>query len=195
MRVEELFIRVRHTLQDNDKAYWTDSELLDYYNECRDDMFRERKEEVSSATLILDPLKKEYDTSGIMRFISAKDDEDNDRPIYGLGDMNDLDVMGIEIVDYNKIKVNDPTVGSSIEILAVVKPRDSNLDNSVRVGDESAIKNYVLSKAYEKDTDMQNFGKAQYFNGKYMAIFKDLKGASAVGYRAKNEETTKSYFY
>jgi len=194
MRVEELFTNIRHTLQDQSKAYWTDTELLDYYNECKSDMARERQEEVSIATLILDPLKSVYNTDGILRFIEIKDDLGNTRPMYDLMEKND-DKLGVEIISYNKLGVNDTSIGSELYIMAVVQPKFDNLDNSVRAGDETALKSYVLSKAYEKDSDMQNFQKAQYFYTKYNEIFKDLMGAKSVGYKSRDDKTTTAYYY
>jgi len=82
MKVIELFSGIRNTLQDLDKTYWDDSELLGYYNECKRSMAAERLENKTTATLTLDPLKNEYDTSGILRYIYATDDLDNDRDLY-----------------------------------------------------------------------------------------------------------------
>jgi hypothetical protein len=65
----------------------------------------------------------------------------------------------------------------------------------VRVGDESALKYYILSKSYEKDSDVEHFNKSGYFYGKYMDSFKSLKDASSTNYRASDSDTTKSFFY
>ena len=195
MRVEELLVKARNTLQDQEKNFWDDSELLDYYNECKRAMTAERLENKTTATMILDPLQEEYDTSGIIRYISAKDDEGTDRPLYPDDGTGDDDNNGIIILDYNRVLVNDPTLGSNIIFKVVAAPADDNLGNTVRAGDEQALRYYILSKAYEKETEMENFQKASYFYSKYALAFKALKDASSSNYRTGKTNKTQSYFF
>lgn len=194
MRVEELFSSVRNTLQDHDKNHWDDSELLAYYNECKRTMAMDRLENKTTATLTLDPLINVYDTTGAVRYVRMKDDLDNKRPIYP----NDLtgadDEYGVIIQDYNRVYVNDPSIGTSIIMDIVAMPSDDNLSSNIRIGDENSFKYYILSKAYEKDSDMNNFQKSDVFYTKFYREFKKLKDANSVGY-TNAEIRTKSYFY
>ena len=195
MRVEELFSSVRDTLQDLDKNYWDDSELLSYYNECVRSMSAERLENKNTATLTLVPSQNEYNTSGILRYISAKDDTDTIRALYPDDSSGDDDSNGIVILDYNRIYVNSPDVGTTITLKVVAMPQDGNMTSIVRIGDETAIKYYILSKAYEKDSDMENFQKSAYFFSKYTMAFKQLSDASGRNYRTGIITTSKSYYY
>ena len=195
MKVNELLSSVRNTLQDSDKNYWDDSELLSYYNECKRSMAAERLERKTTATLILDPLKNEYDTSGILRYISAKDDNDTNRKLYPNDTSGDDDSEGIVILDYNRVYVNNPELGTSILLQIVAMPEEDNLGGLVRIGDENAMKYYILSKAYEKDTDMGNFQKSVHFYSKYSDAFKLLKDANSSNYQAGVTRASKSYYY
>jgi len=195
MKVIELFSGIRNTLQDLDKTYWDDSELLGYYNECKRSMAAERLENKTTATLTLDPLKNEYDTSGILRYIYATDDLDNDRDLYPNDKSGEDDVNGIIILDYNRIYINDPTVGSTVTIQIVALPDEDNLTSLIRAGDENALKYYILSKAYEKDTDMGNFQKSGIFYQKYEQLFKKLREANNANYRTNTIQTTKATYY
>lgn len=195
MKVSELFNIVRNTLQDNDKVYWDDSELLAHYNECKRSMTAERLEDKTTATLILDPLKNEYDTTGILRYISCKDDTGLTRKLYPDDESGDDDNNGIIIKNYDKVYVNDSTVGSILTFKIIAMPIEDNLTGDVRIGDENALKYYILSKAYEKDTDMQNFQKSTTFYSQYQQLFKHLKNASSANYRANIPQTTKALYY
>lgn len=195
MKVEELFSSIRNTLQDTNKTYWDDSELLSYYNECVRIMASDRMENKTTATLILDPIKNTYDTTGILRYIRCADSNGTSRPLYPDDNSGDDDTLGVVIENYNRVYVNDPSVGSTLTFNIVAFPDDSNLSSSVRTGDDTALKYYVLSKAYEKDADQENFQKASYFYGKHLNAFKDLKSASSANYQANTVNTTKCYFY
>ena len=195
MKVNELLSSVRNTLQDSDKNYWDDSELLSYYNECKRSMAAERLERKTTATLILDPLKNEYDTSGILRYISAKDDNDTNRKLYPNDTSGDDDSEGIVILDYNRVYVNNPEIGTLITLQIVAMPEEDNIGGLVRVGDENSMKYYILSKAYEKDTDMGNFQKSVHFYSKYEEAFKLLKDANSSNYQAGVTRASKSYYY
>lgn len=195
MKVIELFSEARNTLQDLDKNYWDDSELLSYYNECKRSMASERLENKTTATLTLDPLKEVYDTTGILRYISCRDNNDLERKLYPDDGTGDADLDGIIIEDYNRVKVNDPSKGTTLTFKIVAMPEDDNLQNIVRVGDENALRYYIISKAYEKDTDMENFQKSEYFYNKFVMNFKMLKDAANADYRTSAVSTTVSQFY
>jgi len=195
MIVEELLSAVRNTLQDSEKNYWDDSELLSYYNECKRSMAAERLENKTTASLTLDPLKNEYDTSGVLRYIRASDDVGTDRPMYPNDETGTDDTAGIIILDYNKIYVNDPTQATTLTLQIVALPNEDNLSGVVRAGDENAMKYYILSKSYEKDTDMGNFQKADTFYGKYMRLFALLKNASSANYTSGVVQRTESVYY
>ena len=195
MTVEELFSSIRNTLQDSAKTYWEDLELLDYYNECTKVMSAERLENKTTTSIALIPATFEYNTDGILRYISCIDNLSTDRLLYPDDGTGDDDVNGIIIKDNNRIYVNDPTVGTTLTMKIVSMPVDSTLLSTVRSGDESAIKYYVLSKAYEKDTDMEHFQKSGYFASKYKEAFKVLLDASSMNYKARERNVTQAYFY
>jgi hypothetical protein len=195
MNVTELLSRARDTLQDKDKTYWDDSELLSYYNECKRTMAYNRLENKTTATLTLDPLKSEYDTTGVIRYIKAIDDDSNVRTLYGNDGTGDDDIYGIILIDYNKVYINDSTIGTVITMDVIATPSDDNMSSIVRVGDEEALRYYILSKAYEKDSDMGNFQKSGYFFDKYNTLFRTLKKASSANYRASTVERTVSKGY
>jgi len=195
MIVQELLTHVRNTLQDQDKTYWDDSELLNYYNECKRTMSAERLEIKTKATLTLDPLVNEYKTDGILRYIKAKDDEDRVRPIYPNDDSGDSDDNGIIIKDYNLVYVSDPTIGSTITFEIVSLPAEDNLPNDVRLGDENAFKYYILSKAYEKESDMENFQKVEYFYQKYLREFAKLMDSASTNYKTATVMKTEANYF
>jgi len=195
MKVSELLAIVRNTLQDSDKTYWDDSELVSHYNECKRSMTAERLENKTTATLILDPLKNEYDTTGILRYVSAKDDTGLKRELYPDDESGENDSNGIIILSYNRVYINNPDVGTVVTFKIIAMPNDDNLTADVRIGDENALKYYILSKAYEKDTDMQNFEKASTFYRQYQILFTPLKKASSVNYIGDIVQTTTSTYY
>lgn len=195
MKVKELFSAIRNVLQDNDKDYWDDSELLDYYNECKRTMASERLEVKTTADMLLDPLQSDYSTDGILRYIKAKDDDGNERKLYPNDSSGDDDSYGVIIKDYNKVYVNNPELGTKIIFDIVTMPSEDNYESDVRLGDENAFKYYILSKAYEKETDMENFQKSEFFYAKYVKEFSRLISASSVNYRTSSVTTTEgSYF-
>ncbi len=194
MRVEDLLSMVRDVLQDHDKSHWDDSELLSYYNECKRTMAMDRLENKTTATLTLDPLKNVYDTTGAVRYIRMKDDLGNDRPLYANDLSGEDDGYGIIVEDYNRIRVVDQTIGTYIYMDIVAMPTFDNLSNIIRLGDENSFKYYILSKCYEKDSDMNNFQKSDVFYNKFYREFKKLKDANSTGYR-QEEIRIKPYFY
>ena len=195
MTVLDVLTAVRNVLQDQDKTYWDDSELLGYYNECKRTMAQERLEIKTTAILGLDPLENSYTTDGVLRYISAKDDEGNNREIYPNDGTGLDDAAGIIIKDYNKIYVNDPSIGSSITFEIVSLPSEDNINNDVRLGDENAFKYFVLSKAYEKETDMESFQKSEYFYSKYFREFQKLMSSASVNYKSATVSRTVCSFY
>lgn len=195
MKVKELFSSIRNTLQDNNKHYWDDSELLMYYNECVRHMTAERLEDKTTATMLLSGGKNEYSTDGILRYIKCVDSNGKERKLYQDDGSGDDDILGIIIKNYNRVYVNTPEDGVTITFTIVSMPLDSNVDSIVRIGDEQPIKYYILSKAYEKDADMENFNKSGYFYAKFIDGFRQLKNASSVNYMSGNVQSTKSYFY
>lgn len=195
MKVQELFSTIRDTLQDANKTYWDDSELLGYYNECVRYMSAERIEDKTTATILLDETRNTYDTSGILRYVKCVDNDNNARVLYQDDSSGDLDNLGVIIENYNRIYVNDPSVGASLIFTVVALPEDSNITSKIRVGDDLSLKYYILSKAYEKDSDMENFQKSSYFYSKFIEAFRQLRNSSSVNYRANNSNVVKSYFY
>lgn len=195
MKVNELFASIRNTLQDNNKEYWDDSELLMYYNECVRHMTAERLEDKTTATMLLSDGKFEYDTDGILRYIKCVDSNGKERKLYQDDGSGKDDELGIIIKNYDRVYVNTPADGVTVTFTIVAMPVDGNLTSRVRIGDEQPLKYYILSKAYEKDADMENFNKSGYFYAKFIDGFKQLKNASSVNYMSGNVQATKSYFY
>jgi uncharacterized protein YqkB len=195
MTVSTLLKSVRQVLQDYDKEYWDDSELLTYYNECKRTMAQERLEIKTTATLLLDPLKNEYDTDGVLRYIRAVDDEGTTRKFYPNDETIGADNTGIIIKDYNKIYVQDPTIGTTITMEIVSLPSDDNLEGTVRLGDENAFKYYILSKSYEKESDMENFQKSDYFYQKYLREFAKLMDSASANYNTATVNKTEANYF
>jgi hypothetical protein len=195
MTVLQLITSCRDVLQDQDKTYWDDSELLNFYNECKRTMAQDRLEIKTTATLVLDPLKNDYDTDGILRYIRAEDDLGNFRTFYPNDESIGIDSNGIIIKDYNKIYVADPTIGTTITMEVVSLPIEDNLTGTVRLGDENALKYYILSKAYEKETDMENFTKADYFYSKYMREFAKLMDSASANYKTATVMKTEANYF
>lgn len=195
MKVKVLLQQVRNITQDAEGNYWSDSDLLSYYNECKRSMASERFEMKTTATLTLDPLVNEYDTTGILRYIKCKDDEDTKRTIYPNDDSGENDTNGIIILTYNRVYVNDPTAGSVLTFQIIAMPPEDNLEDEVRLGDENSFKYYILSKAYEKETDMENFQKSEIFYSKYKREFARLLDAASTNYTASTVDTTEAKFF
>lgn len=194
MIVRELLSDIRNTLQDFEKNYWDDSELLSYYNEALKNLASERTEIKETSIFPLTSTENTYKLNGVLRYISAKDDENNTRTLYLDDTTGDDDDYGIIVKNYNELYVNDPTIGVNIYLTYIGMPTEQNSEDRVRTGDEMAIKYFVLSRAYEKETDTENFNKATYFNGKYKEQIPKLRSSSSLNY-VKNQTLTKSYFY
>lgn len=195
MRVSVLLQQVRNVLQDQEGTYWDDSELLGYYNECKRSMASERLEMKTTATLVLDPLVNEYSTNGILRYIRCSDDNETPRSLYPNDSSGDEDTDGVVIMAYNKVYVNDPTVGSTLTFQIVALPPEDNLTQEVRFNDENSFKYYILSKAYEKETDTENFQKSEIFYSKFKKEFNRLIDAASANYTISTVETTAASYY
>ena len=194
MVVLGLFHQVRDMLQDTDANYWSDSELLDYYNSGIRSIAAERLEEPTTTTVTLIDDTYEYAIDGVLRYISATDSDDNTRQLYQDDGLNDDDLYGIIIKDYNLIYVNTPATDTTLTIKTISLPANDNLSSTVRDSDQVALKYYMLRKAYEKESDMENFQKSQYFLAQYTQELIKILKSSRLGY-VNNTELTQSYFY
>ena len=194
MVVLGLFHQVRDVLQDTDANYWSDSELLDYYNSGLRSIAAERLEEPRTTTVTLVDDTYEYTVDGVLRYISAKDSDDITRELYQDDGSGDDDYYGIIIKDYNLIYVNNPSTGTTISLKNISLPANDNLSSVVRDSDEQALRYYMLRKAYEKESDLENFQKSQYFLEQYRRELNRILKNSKLGY-VNNTELTKSYFF
>lgn len=194
MTVRELLQQVRDTLQDQDRNYWSESELINLYNDAKRLIASERIEDKTTTYLSLDSTENEYAVDGVLRYISAKDSNNIDRQLYADDGSGDNDDYGIIIKAYNLVYINTPEDDVTVTFKVVSMPSEDNLNDTVRTGDENSIKYYILSRAYEKETEMENFQKAQYFFSKYQIEFKTAKKNASVGYR-NDTKTTKAYYY
>ena len=194
MTVRELLQQVRDTLQDTDRVYWSESELINLYNDAKRLIASERVEDKTTTSLLLSADTNTYSIDNVLRYISAKDSNDISRQLYPDDDSGDADTYGIIIKAYNSVYVNSPEDDVTVTFKVVSMPSEDNLNDTVRTGDENSIKYYILSRAYEKENEMENFQKAQYFFAKYQTEFKSAKKNANVVYRA-DTRTTKAYYY
>ena len=194
MKVLELISQVRDNLQDDDANYWSDSELLHLHNECKRHLASERQEVQTSKLVPLVDGTNSYSVDGVLRYISAVDSDDNVRELYADDGAGTDDELAIIIHNYNLIYVNTPESGVTLVLKVVSFPSDDNLNSTVRQGDENSFKYYILSKAYEKESDMENFGKSSYFQNMFRETIRFIKKNSSLNYIEK-EQTTKGYFY
>lgn len=194
MRLLELVTQVKDILQDTDSDYWSESELVDYFNHGTRTIASERKEKPTITTVDLYEATNEYTVDGVLRYISAVDSNSIVRELYPDDKSGDNDNYGIIIQDYDKIYVNTPSDDVTLSIKSIVLPLSINLEDEVRDGDENALKYFVLSKAYEKEHDMENFNKSQYFLQLYMKELSLLLGNSRLGYM-QQVEITEGYYY
>lgn len=194
MTVKELLSKVRDKLQDADGVYWSDSELVDLFNECKRYLSAERQEAPTRTTVALTDGVYEYTVDGVLRYISIKDSNDVVRPIYPDTGEGDNTTNAVIIRDYNKIYVNNPVTGVTLTIKHISFPVEDNLNDDIRIGDEESYRYFIISKAYEKDTDMENFQKAQYFWGMFVGAMNYSKKNSNLNY-IDETGTTVSYYY
>ena len=194
MKVIELIAQVRDNLQDSEADYWHESELLNLYNECKRHLSAERQESPTSKTVSLIDDTYEYTVTGVLRYISATDSNDNVRTLYPDDGSGDDDNLGIIVKDYNLIYVNTVETGVTLTLRTISLPSDDNLDTNVRGGDESAYKYYMLSKAYEKEQDVENFQKSSYFRGMFQDALRYIKKNANLNY-IETTQITKGYYY
>ena len=194
MTVQVLMSQVRDNLQDSNADYWHESELLNLYNECKRHLSAERQEVNATKTVTLIDDTYTYTVSEVLRYISATDSDDYDRPLYADDESGVDEEYGIIIKNFNKIYVNTPETGVTIDIKVVSFPTDDNLSSDIRMGDENAYKYYMLSKAYEKEQDTENFNKASYFRSMYNDALQYLLKNARLGY-VKQEDITQGYYY
>ena len=195
MIVNELLHKSRNTLQDQEKNFWDDSELLDYYEEGRRVIASERTDKLKTQTVVLNAGDDYYAPIGVLRYTSCKDDTGLVRPLYPNDDSGVDDINGITIIDFDQIKVHDDTVGSTLLIKYIGLPEEHNLNDSVRQGDETALRYFICARAYEKETDMENFSKSEKFEIKFNDMVKELTKDASTGYNNRKANTTASYFY
>lgn len=193
MQIRELIAKVRDKLQDTDAVYWSDSELVDLCNECKRYLAAERKENPTTTSLVTYDGIETYTVEGVLRYIGATNQEGNELILYPDDGSIAGKTSGIVIEDYNRIKVKNP-IDEVITIKHISFPEEDNLNDTIRMGDEESYRYFVLSKCYEKDNDMEQFQKAQYFWSMFMGAMKYSKKNSSLGYVEK-VHTTKSYYY
>ena len=195
MTIRESLSKIRDILQDTDKTYWSDSELLDIHNECKRYLAAERKESPTYTDVALTTGTNRYTVDGVLRYVSIKDSEDNTRPLYAADDEDaESDNSGVVIEDYNSIYVNDPETGVTLTIKHIAFPAEDNLNDVIRQGDENCYKYFTLAKAYEKDTEMQNFAKGNQFLNSFYVALREVKKNNNLNYLSK-VQTTKVWYY
>ena len=196
MTLRELITQVRDTLQDADGVYFSDSELLNTYNECKRLITFDRKDKTSTVSVATIDGTYSYSTTDVISFVSAKDSNDVDRPIYTDGEEDEalLDANGIIVTNENEIYVVTPETGVTISLKVIAMPTEDNLNDTIRMGDESAYKYYMLSKSYEKDTDLEQFQKAQYFGQMFRSTYDNTKKVTSSNNRTKKAQTESHYF-
>lgn len=194
MTVRELISQVRDNLQDSDANYWHDSELLNLYNEAKRNISAERQELNSTKTVTLIDDTYEYTVDGVLRYISATDSNNNDIVLYADDSTGTDDEYGVIVQTYNSIYVNSPATGVTLTFKVVAFPEEDNLNDTVRSGDENAYKYYILSKAYEKEQEMENFQKSAYFWQMFTNSLNFIKKNAKLNHIQK-VNTTKGYYY
>lgn len=194
MKVIELIAQVRDNLQDSDANYWDDSELVNLYNECKRHLAAERQELPTTKTVQVVTDTYEYEVPGVLRYISAKDSDDNIRELYPDDMTGDDELSAIIVKSYNSIYVNNPETGVDITLKVIAFPANDNLNTVIRSGDENAYKYYILSKAYEKEQDTENFQKSSYFRSMFSDAVTYIKKNANLNYMERTQ-ITKGYYY
>lgn len=195
--VEQILTQVRDTLTDYEKNRWSDSELLSYLNESINVLASERNDRQKSITFALDSTENTYIINGVLRYVSAEDSNGYKRKLYLDEEEAMEDNGGILIVNQDEVYVVTPEDDVNLTIKYIGMPNESNMSSYVRVGDEVAIKYYILSKSYEKETDTESFQKSQVFMGRFNSELKRLLNDSSIRFidSRSNTNTTTSYFY
>lgn len=193
MIVSTLLTNVRNKLTDTEGNFWTDSELLDYYNDANRVLSSERYEKLKTQYLAMTEDVKFYSPTGILRYDKAIDSNNAERKLYPDNDSIGDDSLGIVILDYDQIFVVDPNVADRIQLTYVGLPIDMNMNSLVRQGDIEALQYYILSLAYEKENDMENFSKSEVFKRKFDEALKKLVSNKVTNYSDNDFRTTVSY--
>ena len=194
MLVRELLAQVRDIAQDVDSTYFSDSELLNLYNECKRYLALDRKDKVSTISLELFASTNTYTVDNVIRFMRITDSNGLSRTLYPDDESGVLDTNGIILINNNEIYVNNPEDDVTLSIKAILLPEEDNLNDTIRSGDESSYKYYILSKCYEKDNDMEQFQKAQYFANMFNSSYQNVRSNARVNYTSKLHTTQGSYF-
>ena len=194
MTVRELFTKVRDKLQDTDATYWSDSELVDLFNEGKRYMAAERNENPTTTSIQLSENTNIYEVTGALRYISAKDSNGKARKLYPDDGSGDEITDAIIVEDYNRIYVNNPEEGTSLYVKHISFPEEDNLNDTIRSGDEESYRYFILSKAYEKDNDMEQFQKAQYFWSMFLGAIEYSKKNSSLNFLDNSDKIT-AYYY
>lgn len=195
MTVRELIQKARNTLQDQEKNFWDDSELLEYYEEARRVIASKRVDKIQYQTITLTESQEYYSPSNVLRYISATDDLNNTRKLYKDDGSGLDDAQGIVIKDFDNVYVVDDSIGTTITFKYLGQPLDNNLNDQVRAGDEEACRYYMLARAYEKETDMTNFAKSDKFDFKFDTMLSTLVANASANYHEQELNTTTSYFF
>lgn len=196
MTVQELITDVRFTLQDTDGVYFTDTELLNTYNECKRLITFDRKDKSSTVDVATIDGTYAYTTTGVISFLKAKDSEDVERPIYTEAEYDEAmeDANGVIVTNENELYVVTPETGVTITFTTISMPSDSIVTDAVRLGDEAAYKYYLLAKSYEKDTDLEQFQKAQYFTQLFRSAYGNTKKITSQNNRTIKSQTESHFF-
>ena len=196
MTVQELITDVRYTLQDTDGTYFTDTELLSLYNECKRLITFDRKDKASTVDVATLDSTYTYTTTGVISFLKATDSEDVERPIYTEAEYDEalLDANAVIVTNENELYVVTPETGVTITLTVIAMPDDSIATDSVRLGDEAPYKYYMLAKSYEKDTDLEQFQKAQYFTQMFRTSYGNTKKITSQNNRLQKSQTESHFF-
>ena len=189
MTVRELIAEIRDVLQDTESVYFSDSELVNLYNECKRLMTLDRKEKKSSITIQPIDGIYSYTTEDVLVYLSAKDSDGNVRTIYEEDEDGSDEASGIVVMNENELWINTPDSTQTITLRVIASPEIDNLNDTIRVGDEIAYKNYILAKSYEKDTDLEQFQKAQYFIGQFSTAYMLTKKVTSSNNKQRTNNT------
>lgn len=195
--VENILAQCRDTLTDYEKIRWTDSELLGYFNEAVNVLASERNDKQKSITFALDSTENTYIINGVLRYISAEDSNGINRKLYLDEEDSSLDSGSVLIVNQDEVYVSTPEDGVNLTIKYIGMPSTSNMNSNVRVGDEVALKYYILSKSYEKESDTESFQKSEVFGNKFSKELRRLMNDSSVRFIDSRSavNVTSSYFF
>ena len=170
MTVAQLITDVRYVLQDSDAVYFTDTELLNTFNECRRLITFDRKDKTSTVDVSTLDSTYSYTTEAV------------------------LDANGVIVTNENEVYVVTPETGVTITFTTISMPADAVTTDTIRIGDEAPYKYYMLAKSYEKDTDLEQFQKAQYFTQLFRTSYDNTKKITSSNNRTKRSVTESHFF-